>query len=92
MSDAAAALPLPEHTCEVDGEGMLLKVRLPLVAGSGQVELSVNEAAIEVDATGLYRPLRVPLPKAPKLNTDKASARFDKASKTLKIRLPPIAA
>ena len=85
------SLPLPEWDLQEDGtfdgkEGFALLVCLPLCAKSSMVNLEMSSDLIELEAPGYYGPLKIPLPR--RVDDDKAAARFDTKTRTLKISLP----
>lgn len=86
----APSLPIPEHTLSPnpEGGGYLLVVRLPKVARSSEVDLSIGPRIVEIEVPGMYAGLRVPLPKHPAVDDDEATARFDSKQRTLKLFLP----
>jgi len=64
----------------------VLYIALDLVATSNQVELAVSKEAVEVEAPGIYAPLRVPLP--PNIDDTRAGANWTSKTRHLKITLP----
>ena len=63
-------------------------VRLPKVARSSEVDLSIGPRVVEIEVPGVYASLSVPLPKHPAVDDDEATARFDSKQRTLKLFLP----
>ena len=88
VSDAPAAgcaLPALEHELGEEGAHALLSVRVPSVGSSKEIDLSVSDELVELEAPG-HAPLRVPLPR--KVDSAKTKARFDTKAKRLKITMP----
>ena len=64
----------------------VLRVELPLIAAMSAVSLSVSSHEVEVEAEGVYSPLRLTLPE--RVDDAAGSAKFDKKARVLTIRLP----
>ena len=65
---------------------LVLRVEMPLVAAMSGVSLSVSEHEVEVEAEGVYSPLRLTLPE--RVDDQAGSAKFDKKARALTIKLP----
>ena len=85
------ALKIPEYTLEpIDGGagGYLLLISLPNVASSREVDLEINEAAVDCHVPHVYARLHVPLPEHACLDDTNAMASWQSKTRQLKVTLP----
>lgn len=78
----------PAHSLTVESTGVTVKVKLPLLEKmSEQVKLDLNDTSVKLTVEGMYV-LAIDLPQVASVDTDKATARFNKNTRTLKIEIP----
>ena len=61
-------------------------IRMPLVASSATVDLSISHDKVEIEVPQVYAALAVALPEG--LDDAKAIASFDRKARELKVQLP----
>mmetsp|Transcript_28775 Transcript_28775/g.70531 ORF Transcript_28775/g.70531 Transcript_28775/m.70531 type:complete len:371 (+) Transcript_28775:480-1592(+) len=76
----------PEYRLEVRGEQLVLTVEMPLAGGVGEMDLIVSER--EVSVKSYHYSLKVALDTS--VDSDGVSAKFNKKSKCLVLKLPVI--